>query len=279
MSESIKSNVQPEELNITSSPDEAVNAATIELNEQNGIEEETQQVQTEDVDTTEVVDEDSKPATRQDIIVRLKAIAESDDVLTCKSEVESLKVQFYRMRTAEIELAHKEFLAEGGEADAFLPQPDELEEPFKEAMALIKTKRNEWLAAQEKEMQANYEQKLSLLEQLQALVDKAAQGNPEVAEFKALQQSWKEVKNVPQDKVSALWKQYQLLVEQFYDVLKLNNEFREYDFKKNLEIKTRLCEAAEALEKEDDVIAAFRQLQQLHNDFRETGPVAPELRE
>ena len=279
MSESIKSNVQPEELNITSSPDEAVNAATIELNEQNGIEEETQQVQTEDVDTTEVVDEDSKPATRQDIIVRLKAIAESDDVLTCKSEVESLKVQFYRMRTAEIELAHKEFLAEGGEADAFLPQPDELEEPFKEAMNLIKTKRNEWLAAQEKEMQANYELKVSLLEQLQALVDKAAQGNPEVAEFKALQQNWKEVKNVPQDKVSALWKQYQLLVEQFYDVLKLNNEFREYDFKKNLEIKTRLCEAAEALEKEEDVIAAFRQLQQLHNDFRETGPVAPELRE
>ena len=279
MSESIKSNVQPEELNITSSPDEAVNAATIELNEQNGIEEETQQVQTENVDTTEVVDEDSKPATRQDIIVRLKAIAESDDVLTCKSEVESLKVQFYRMRTAEIELAHKEFLAEGGEADAFLPQPDELEEPFKEAMNLIKTKRNEWLAAQEKEMQANYELKVSLLEQLQALVDKAAQGNPEVAEFKALQQNWKEVKNVPQDKVSALWKQYQLLVEQFYDVLKLNNEFREYDFKKNLEIKTRLCEAAEALEKEDDVIAAFRQLQQLHNDFRETGPVAPELRE
>ena len=279
MSESIKSNVQPEELNITSSPDEAVNAATIELNEQNGIEEETQQVQTEDVDTTEVVDEGSKPATRQDIIVRLKAIAESDDVLTCKSEVESLKVQFYRMRTAEIELAHKEFLAEGGEADAFLPQPDELEEPFKEAMNLIKTKRNEWLAAQEKEMQANYELKVSLLEQLQALVDKAAQGNPEVAEFKALQQNWKEVKNVPQDKVSALWKQYQLLVEQFYDVLKLNNEFREYDFKKNLEIKTRLCEAAEALEKEEDVIAAFRQLQQLHNDFRETGPVAPELRE
>ena len=279
MSESIKSNVQPEELNITSSPDEAVNAATIELNEQNGIEEETQQVQTEDVDSPEAVGEDSKPATRQDIIVRLKAIAESDDVLTCKSEVESLKVQFYRMRTAEIELAHKEFLAQGGEADVFMPQPDELEEPFKEAMALIKSKRNEWLAAQEKEMQANYEQKLSLLEQLQALVDKAAQGNPEVAEFKALQQSWKEVKNVPQDKVAALWKQYQLLVEQFYDVLKLNNEFREYDFKKNLEIKTRLCETAEALEKDEDVIAAFRQLQQLHNDFRETGPVAPELRE
>ena len=279
MSESVKSNVQPEELNITSSPDEAVNAATIELNEQNSIEEETQQVQKENVDSQEAVGEDSKPATRQEIIERLKAIADSDDVLTCKSEVESLKVQFYRMRTAEIELAHKEFLAEGGEVDLFIPQPDALEEPFKEAMGLIKAKRNEWIAAQEKEMQANYDVKMSLLEQLQALVEKAGQGNPEVAEFKALQQRWKEVKNVPQDKVAALWKQYQLLVEQFYDVLKLNNEFREYDFKKNLEIKTKLCDAAEALEKEEDVVAAFRQLQQLHNDFRETGPVAPELRE
>lgn len=279
MSECVKSNVQPEELNITSSPDEAVNAAAIELNEQNGIEEETQQVQTEDVDAPVAVDEDSKPATRQDIIERLKAIAESGDVLTCKSEVESLKVMFYRMRTAEIELAHKEYLAQGGEADAFIPQADELEESFKEAMGIIKAKRNDWIAAQEKEMQANLEIKTSLLEQLQVLVDKAGQGNPEVAEFKALQQRWKEVKNVPQDKVAALWKQYQLLVEQFYDVLKLNSEFREYDFKKNLEIKTRLCEAAEALEKEDDVVVAFRQLQQLHNDYRETGPVAPELRE
>ena len=279
MSESVKSNVQPEELNITSSPDEAVNAATIELNEQNSIEEETQQVQKENVDSQEAVGEDSKPATRQEIIERLKAIADSDDVLTCKSEVEGLKVLFYRMRTAEIELAHKEFLAQGGEADVFLPQSDELEEPFKEAMGLIKAKRNEWLAAQEKEMQANYEIKVSLLDQLQALVDKAGQGNPEVAEFKALQARWKEVKNVPQDKVAPLWKQYQLLVEQFYDVLKINNEFREYDFKKNLDIKTKLCEAAEELEKETDVVAAFRQLQQLHNDFRETGPVAPELRE
>ena len=279
MSECIKSNVQPEELNITSSPDEAVNAATIELNVQNGIEEGTPQVQTETVDTVEVADEDSKPATRQEIIERLKAIADGDDVLTCKSEVESLKVLFYRMRTAEIELAHKEFVAQGGEADLFIPQPDELEDAYKKAMGLIKVKRSEWLAAQEKEMQANYDVKMSLLELLQALVEKAGQGNPEVAEFKALQQRWKEVRNVPQDKVAALWKQYQLLVEQFYDVLKLNSEFREYDFKKNLEIKTRLCDAAEALEKEEDVVAAFRQLQRLHDEFRETGPVAPELRE
>ena len=279
MSESIKSNEQLNELNIASSPDEAVNAATIELNEQNSIEEETQQVQTEEVEAMEAVNEDSKPATRQDIIERLKVIAESEDALACKSEVESLKVLFYRLRTAEIEQAHKEYLAEGGEAGLFIPQPDELEEPFKAAMGLIKAKRNEWLAAQEEEKKANYDIKMSLLDQLQVLVEKAGQGNPEVTEFKALQARWKEITNVPQDKVAQLWKQYQLLVEQFYDVLKINHELREYDFKKNLEIKTRLCEAAEALEKEEDVVAAFRQLQQLHDEYRETGPVAPELRE
>lgn len=279
MSESIKSNEQLNELDIASTPDEAVGAATTELIEQNSIEEETPQVQAEPVEVPEESECDSKPATRQDIIERLKAIADSDEALTCKSEIESLKVQFYRLRTAEIELAHKEFLAQGGEADIFMPQPDELEEPFKACMALIKAKRNEWIAAQEKEMAANYDIKMSLLEQLATLVEKAGMGNPEVAEFKELQQRWKEIKNVPQDKVAPLWKQYQLLVEQFYDVLKINSEFREYDFKKNLEIKTRLCEAAEALENEDDVISAFRQLQQLHNEFRETGPVATELRE
>ena len=278
MSECIKPNVQPEELNIASTPEQAVNAATTEFIEQNSIEEETPQVQTEDVDATDV-NENSKPATRQEIVDRLKAIAESDDVLNCKAEVESLKVLFYRLRTAELENAHKEFVAQGGEAELFIPQADELEEPFKANMSIIKARRNEWIAAQEAEKNANYEKKMELLSQLQALVEKAAQETPEVNEFKALQQRWKEIVNVPQDKVANMWKQYQLLVEQFYDVLKINHEFREYDFKKNLEIKTRLCEAAEALESEEDVIAAFRQLQQLHNEFRETGPVAPELRE
>lgn len=278
MSECIKPNVQPEELNIASTPEQAVNAATTEFIEQNSIEEETPQVQTEDVDATDV-NENSKPATRQEIVNRLKAIAESGDVLNCKAEVESLKVLFYRLRTAELEVAHKEFISQGGEAELFIPQPDELEEPFKANMSIIKAKRNEWLAAQEAEKNANYEAKMELLSQLQVLVEKAAQETPEVNEFKALQQRWKEITNIPQDKVANIWKQYQLLVEQFYDVLKINHEFREYDFKKNLEIKTKLCESAEALENEEDVIAAFRQLQQLHNEFRETGPVAPELRE
>ena len=276
MSESIKSDVQPQELNIASTPDEAVNAATTEFTEQNSINEETPQVPTEDATSeTEV----AKPASRQEIIERLQAIAESDDALNSKAETEALKVQFYRMRTAEIEAALKEHVAQGGEEALFIPQPDELEEAFKQSLSIIKAKRNAWLEAQEKEMQENYGKKMQLLEQLQALVEKAAQGTPEVNEFRALQAAWKEIKNVPQSQVAALWKQYQLLGEQFYDVLKINHEFREYDFKKNLEIKTMLCTQAEALAQETDVIAAFRQLQQLHNEYRETGPVAPDLRE
>ena len=273
----MKPDAMPQEQNIVNTPEQADNAATTEFsNEQPATETE--------VETPAPQDEESenagtRPATRQEIIERLKAIAGSDDVLTCKAETEGLKVLFYRMRTAEIEAAHKAFTEQGGEEALFVPQEDELDAPFKEAMNAIKAKRNAWIAAQEEEMKNNLAKKEALLVQLQALVEKAEQGTPEVSEFRTLQTQWKEIKNVPQENVTALWKQYQLLVEQFYDVLKINHEFREYDFKKNLEIKTRICEAAEALEKEEDVIGAFRQLQQLHNEYRETGPVAPELRE
>ena len=279
MSETKKPGEQFEELNIASTPEEAVDATTIEQIEQNSIEEEAPQAETEETSIVEEAKVFTKPATRQEIITRLKEIAESDDTLGYKAEIESLKVQFYRLRTAEIEAAHKEFVAQGGEEALFIPEEDELEAPFKNYMSQIKEKRTAWIAAQEEEMKANYEKKSQLLQQIQTLVEKASQGKPEVNEFKSLQAQWKEIKNVPQDKVTALWKQYQFLVEQFYDLLNINSEFREYDFKKNLEIKTKICETAEALEKEEDVLNAFRQLQQLHNEFRETGPVAQELRE
>lgn len=269
--------VLPNEQNIVNTPEQADNAATTELSHEQPVEETV--VEAPAAAEGESDNADSRPADRQEIIERLKAIAESADVLNCKAETESLKVQFYRMRTAEIEAAQQEFVAQGGEVSLFVPTADELEEPFKEAMAQIKAKRNAWIAAQEQEMKANLAKKEALLEKLQTLVEKASQGTPEVNEFKALQTEWKDIKNVPQENVTSLWKKYQLLVEQFYDVLKINHEFREYDFKKNLEIKTRLCESAEALKNEEDVINAFRQLQQLHNEFRETGPVSPELRE
>lgn len=271
MSETNKPNEELNELNIASTPVQADNAATSELSpEQSNAAEQPVEVEKA---------ESAKAETRREIIERLQAIADNDDALNCKNEMESLKVQFYKLRTAEIEAERKEFTANGGEENVFIPVPDALEEPFKAAINRIKEKRNAWLKAQEEEMQANYETKMALLGELQALVEKTSQGTPEVNEFRTLQDRWKEIKNIPQDKVTPLWKQYQLLVEKFYDVLKLNHEFREYDFKKNLEIKTHLCEAAEALTQEEDIINAFYQLQQLHNEFRETGPVAPELRE
>lgn len=277
MSETLNPDVQPSELNTANTPEQADNATMTELSYEQPVEETVEESSV--TPEGECDNAGSRPSSRQEIIDRLKVIAESDDVLNCKTETEGLKVQFYRMRTAEIETAQQDFIAQGGDVSLFIPATDELEESFKEIMSLIKAKRNAWIAAQEQEMRANLEKKESLLAKLQSLVENASQGTPEVNEFKAIQSEWKEIKNVPQENVTSLWKQYQLLVEQFYDVLKINHEFREYDFKKNLEIKTRLCESAEALENEEDVINAFRQLQQLHNEFRETGPVSPELRE
>lgn len=277
MSETLKPDTELQEQSITNTPEQAANAATTELSHKQPVEETTEEILVADDENS--ANTGSKPATRQEIIERLQAIAEGDDALNCRAEAEALKVQFYKLRTAEIDAERKTFVAEGGEENLYIPQPDTLEEPFKAAMNLIKEKRSAWLKEQEEEMQANYEAKLAMLESLKQLVEKAEQGTPEVNEFRAIQTRWKEVKKIPQDKVTPLWKQYQQYVEQFYDVLKLNHEFREYDFKKNLEIKTRLCEQAEALINDEDIVGAFRQLQQLHNEFREAGPVAPELRE
>lgn len=278
MSETKKSNVQLDEQNITTPPEQAIDAI---MPEQVTEQDNAQEAVTAEpaTDNEAAIAEESRPVTREEILSRIEAIAKEEDVLNCKAEVESLKVQFYRLRTIELDAARKEFVAEGGEETLFIPGPDTLEAPFKEAMNSIKAKRNAWLKAQEEEQEANYAAKLELLAQLQQLVEKAGQGTPDTAEFKSVQARWKEIKNIPQAKVADLWKQYQLLGEQFYDVLKINHEFREYDFKKNLEAKSRICETAEALTTDEDVIGAFRQLQQLHNEFRETGPVAPELRE
>lgn len=277
MSETLKPDTELQEQSITNTPEQAANAATTELSYEQPVEETTEEILAASDENS--ANTGSKPATRQEIIERLQAIAEGDDALNCRAEAEALKVHFYKLRTAEIDAERKAFVAEGGEENLFIPRPDTLEEPFKAAMNQIKEKRSAWLREQEEEMQANYEAKLAMLESLKTLVEKAEQGTPEVNEFRTIQTRWKEVKKIPQDKVTPLWKQYQQYVEQFYDVLKLNHEFREYDFKKNLEIKIRLCEQAEALINEEDIVGAFRQLQQLHNEFRETGPVAPELRE
>ena len=146
-------------------------------------------------------------------------------------------------------------------------------------MTLIKERRAQQFREQEKEKAENLEKKLSIIEKIKAMVTSPEEANKSYQEFKTLQQEWRDIKSVPAEKANELWRNYQLYVEQFYDLLKLNSEAREYDFKKNLEMKTKLCEAAEKLAEEPDVISAFHQLQKLHTEYRETGPVSKELRE
>ena len=215
---------------------------------------------------------------KEEVITRLQAINQQEE-LADKTELDTLKQTFYRLRNAEVEAAQKAFEENGGDAAAFVAPKDDLETQFKEIMSSIREKRNALKAAEEQEKQANLAKKLTIIEQMKELADSPEDANKAYHEFKKLQAEWNEIKNIPADKANELWKSYQLQTEKFYDLLKLNNEFREYDFKKNLGIKIQLCEAAEKLATEEDVISAFHQLQKLHQEYRETGPVAKELRD
>ena len=217
-------------------------------------------------------------ATKKDVLDRVKEIAHSDDTPQ-KDEVDYLKTVFYKLHNAEREAEMKSFIDGGGNPDEYQILPDGDEEAFKAEMGVIKEKRAKVLREQEEERESNLQKKLDIIERIKAMVTSPEEANKSYQEFKSLQQQWKEIKNVPPAKANELWRNYQLYVEQFYDMLKLNSEAREYDFKKNQETKTRLCEAAEKLAGEADVISAFHQLQKLHQEYRETGPVAKELRE
>ena len=216
--------------------------------------------------------------TLEEVVQRLKEINEKND-LTDKQEIDSLKQTFYKLQKAKSEAARKAFIDEGGKAEDFTPETEPAEEEFKAVMNAIKEKRNALAAAQEQEKEENQTKKLGILERMKFLTESQEDTNKIYDEFKKLQQEWNEIGQIPVAKVNELWKTYQLYTEKFYDMVKLNNEFREYDFKKNLEQKTRLCEAAEKLAEEPDVISAFHQLQKLHQEFRAIGPVAKDLRE
>ena len=190
-----------------------------------------------------------------------------------------MKTTFYKLHFAQREAEQKAYLDAGGDPEKYVVTPDEDEETFKAEMVLVKEKRTKLFVQQEEEKQTNLKRKLEIIEKIKGMATSPEEANRNFQEFKQLQQEWKEIKQVPAEKANELWRNYQLYVEQFYDLLKLNSEAREYDFKKNLEIKTRLCEAAEKLDEETDIISAFHQLQKLHQEFRETGPVSKELRE
>ena len=217
-------------------------------------------------------------ATKQEVLARVREIAHSDEAPQ-KEELDHLKTAFYKIHLAERDAQMKEYLAEGGDPEKYVLLPDDTEEAFKAEMQIIKEKRAKIFLAQEAEKQENLAKKLEIIEKIKAMVTSPEEANNTYQEFKTLQQEWKEIKAIPADKANEVWKNYQLYVEQFYDLLKLNNEAREYDFKKNLEAKTKLCEAAEKLADEQDIIAAFHKLQGLHQEYREIGPVAKELRE
>ena len=239
------------------------------------------QVATEEVSTPaeEPAEQPQKVyETKAEVLARIQEIAHGDEAPQ-KEEVDYLKTVFYKLHIAEREANLKAYIDAGGDPEQYQISPDEKEEAFKAEMGIIKEKRAKIFKEQEAEKQENLAKKLDIIEKIKSMITTPEEANKSYQEFKALQQQWREIKNVPAEKANELWRNYQLYVEQFYDMLRLNSEAREYDFKKNLELKTGLCEAAEKLAEEEDVISAFHQLQKLHQEYREIGPVSKELRE
>ena len=217
-------------------------------------------------------------ATKAEILERVREIAHGDETPQ-KEEVDNLKTAFYKLHIAEREAHIKAFIDGGGDPNQYQIVPDSVEEAFKAEMGIIKEKRAKLFKEQEAEKQENLTKKLAIIDKIKSMITTPEEANKSYQEFKTLQQQWREIKNVPAEKANELWRNYQLYVEQFYDVLRLNSIARDEDFKKNLEAKTRLCEIAENLANEEDIISAFHQLQKLHQEYREIGPVAKEQRE
>ena len=234
---------------------------------------------TEPAESTGATEEPRKAyTTKKEVLERVREIAHGEEAPE-KDEVDYLKTAFYKLHIAEREARLRAYIDGGGDPEQYQITPDEDEEVFKAEMGIIKERRQQQFREQEAEKEENLRKKLEIIEKIKAMVTSPEEANKTYQEFKALQQEWREIKAVPAEKANELWRNYQLYVEQFYDLLKLNSEAREYDFKKNLELKTKLCEAAEKLAEETDVISAFHQLQKLHQEYREIGPVSKDLRE
>ncbi len=216
--------------------------------------------------------------TKEEVVNRVKEIAQSEE-LAEKQELDLLKQLFYKFHNNDIQEARNAFIEGGGEPEKFEPQIDPLEPEFRASMQLIRDRRAAAQEELERQKAENLKRKLEILDRIQQLASTPEEANSAFDEFKALQAEWKEIKQVPAERATELWKNYQLYVEQFYDLLKLGHELRDYDFRKNLETKTRLCEEAEALIEAPEVVAAYNQMLILNQEWKETGPVARELRE
>jgi hypothetical protein len=267
---------EPEEKDLT---EEEHSTIDYDLDDGNGIadSEEDEEEDTDDESLSEDTSVTLLPV--EEIVRHLRDLLNSENPK--RKDVDEYKNQFYRSLRNETESQKQEFLSNGGEEIDFIGKESEIYTEGKELIQKIKEKRADILAKEDAEKEKNVARKLAIIEQIKVLTEPQGQEdfNKIYQEFKSLQQEWNDIKLVPQDKVNELWKSYQRYVEKFYDLVRINNEFREYDFKKNLEIKTELCEAAERLNDELDVVSAFHQLQNLHQEWREVGPVSRKDRE
>lgn len=240
--------------------------------------EETENKQEQAEIITEPQVTESKSFTKEEIIKNLQELSLKAEVPT-RAEVDNLKQSFYKLKSTENEILKEQFIADGGDINSFVIPTDPIEEEFKTLLNTIKEKRAKALADEEKIKEENLLKKERIIEAIKNLTESTDDFNKLYKEFKDLQQQWNEIKLIPAAKVNEIWKAYQLHSEKFYDLIKINNEFRDYDFKKNLEIKTSICEVVEKLQDEPDVVSAFHQLQKFHQQWRETGPVAKEFRD
>lgn len=226
----------------------------------------------------EAVQEKRLYTSKEEVVARVKELSQGEEEPT-RTELDYLKTVFYRLLNNEREAAQKAYLDAGGDPMQYVMQQDPAEETFKTEMNTIKERRQKAFMQLEEEKQQNLKRKQEILERIKTLTTTPDEAANAFNEVKQLQQEWRETKAVPAEKATELWNSYKLALEQFYDLIKMNFEAREYDFKKNLEMKTALCEAAEKLAEEEDIISASAKLQELHNQYREIGPVTKELRE
>ena len=258
------------------------------LNDEEAVVENNNEVATEEQQVEAVANQETEESEEADSVVRyeskaevmnrLKDMIDSEDAIS-RQETDALKSTFYKLHKQQQEAEYEEYIKNGGAPEEYQPAANDDEAEFKALMNTVREKRAAQHEEELKMLEENYNKKVAIIDRIKEILSKPDEVNRSYSEIRTLQQEWNDIKQVPAEKATDLWKTYQQNIEQFYDTLKLNNEFRAYDFKKNLELKTELCKRAEQLCEEEDVISAFRALQQLHQEFREIGPVERDLRE
>jgi triphosphoribosyl-dephospho-CoA synthetase len=232
----------------------------------------------ESPDTPSITEFDYSTLTREDLINRLEILLENQNLQDLRSDVDHIKVNFYKKNKAEIEHKRKKFIEQGGNLEDFQVQPDMLEEKIKELLKKYREQKTEFNRNLEVEKQDNLNRKYEVIEKIKELVNRKESINKTFNEFRDLQREWRMIGLVPQQNLKDLWDTYNHHVEKFYDYIKINKELRDLDLKKNLELKMQLCERAEELLLETNVVNAFKSLQKYHDRWREIGPVPLEVR-